>query len=459
MPDAFIFLFFLTLLVFVLGMLQGAGPREVLDYWGAGFFDILEFTMQSTLMLVTGFALANTPPVHRALRAFARLPRNEIQILILAVLVMMVCSWISWGFGLIAGAIVAREMGAVHRGRIHYPLLVAGTYAGFLVWHAGYGGSIPQLIATPGHFLEAQMDVIPVAETIFAPVTLIIVLALAIVVPITIVLMRPRSDEERIDLPEEVLEEEQELTQGRTASETPTTARAPTSSGVQGPGGITPEDEDKTHDQVETTPVLAVRLENSQLITLIFGVMGLLWLVSYFAGGGLLNINIVIFTFLVAGLLLIPNTKEYLTQVTGGARAAYGIILQFPFYGAIFGILEGTGLAETIAGFFVYISSAETLPFWSFISGGIINLVAPSGGGQWAVQGPIMIEAAQQLDADLSATAMGVAWGDAWTNMIQPFWALPLLAVAGLGIRDIMGYTAVVLIVSGVVIGGGLLIL
>jgi hypothetical protein len=98
-------------------MLQGSGPREVLDYWGGGFFDILEFTMQSTLMLVTGFALANTPPVHRALRAFARLPRNEVQILVLTVLVMMVFSWISWGFGLIAGAIVAREMGIVHRGR------------------------------------------------------------------------------------------------------------------------------------------------------------------------------------------------------------------------------------------------------------------------------------------------------------------------------------------------------
>ena len=145
--------------------------------------------------------------------------------------------------------------------------------------------------------------------------------------------------------------------------------------------------------------------------------------------------------------------------MTGGARAAYGIILQFPFYGAIFDILEGTDLVETIAGFFVYISSSDTLPFWSFISGGIINLVAPSGGGQWDVQGPIMIEAAQQLDADLSATAMGVAWGDAWTNLIQPFWTLPLLAIAGLGIRDIMGYTAVVLIASGVIIGAGLLIM
>jgi short-chain fatty acids transporter len=161
LPDAFIFLFFLTLLVFILGMLQGSGPREVLDYWGSGFFDILEFTMQSTLMLVTGFALANTPPVHRALRAFARLPRNEVQILILTVLVMMVFSWISWGFGLIAGAIVAREMGIVHRGRIHYPLVVAGTYAGFLVWHAGYGGPFPSSLPPRGTSLKNRWALSP----------------------------------------------------------------------------------------------------------------------------------------------------------------------------------------------------------------------------------------------------------------------------------------------------------
>jgi short-chain fatty acids transporter len=162
---------------------------------------------------------------------------------------------------------------------------------------------------------------------------------------------------------------------------------------------------------------------------------------------------------LTAGLLLIQNTKEYLTQITGGARAAYGIILQFPFYGGIMGIMTETGLAATIANAFVNISSADTLPFWAFLSGGLINMFIPSGGGQWAVQGPIMVDAAAQLNADMPKVAMGVAWGDAWTNMIQPFWTLPLLAIAGLSIRNIMGYTAVVLIISGIVIGGGLLIL
>src|ERR687898_3012629 len=267
LPDAFIFLFFLTLLVFVLGMLQGSGPQAVLNYWGGGFADILEFTMQSTLMLVTGFALANTPPVHRGLRAFARLPRNEVQILIMTVLVMMVFSWMSWGFGLIAGAIVAREMGIVHRGRIHYPLVVAGTYAGFLVWHAGYGGAIPQLIATPGHFLEEQMGVVPVVETIFAPVTLVIVLALAIIIPITVVLMRPRSDEERVDLPEEVLEEEEELRAERMPSEAPGHPEPPPSSEAQGPEGLTPEG---TVGDKQVEP-WSIRGEKSRYVTLILG--------------------------------------------------------------------------------------------------------------------------------------------------------------------------------------------
>ena len=434
LPDAFVFLFFLTIITLGLGMAHGSGPREVLDFWGAGFFTILEFTMQSTLMLVLGFALANTAPVHKGLRWFASLPRNEVQVIVLTTVVMMACSWISWGFGLIAGGIVAREMGTVHRGKIHYPLVVASAYAGFLVWHAGYGGAIPQLIATPGHFLEDEIGVIPVSQTIFAPVTLAIVAALVVVVPTVMVMMRP-PPHERIDLPESAMMEEGELagtTGGATAS-TPADGR-------------------------DAKPVIAERLESARSIPFILGVLGLLYLVSYYAGGGALNINMMIFSFLVAGLLLVSNVRDYFTHLSGGAKAAAGIVVQFPFYGAVMGVMVGTGMVTTLANFFVNISSAETLPFWAFISGGIVNMFVPSGGGQWAVQGSIMMDAATQLGADPAKTAMGVAWGDAWTNMIQPFWAIPLLAIAGLGIRSIMGYTAVVLVISGVVIGVGLLV-
>jgi short-chain fatty acids transporter len=482
LPDAFIFLVALTLLVMVLGLFEGSSPREVIDFWGAGFFEILEFTMQSTLVLVTGFALANTPPVHRALRAFAHVPSSTTQIVVITVLVVMACDWISWGFGLIAGAIVAREMGIVHRGKVHYPLVVAAAYAAFVVWHAGYSGAIPTLIATKGHFLEDQMGVIPVSETIFAPSTYLIVFALAVVIPITMVRMHPKRDEPWVSLPDSVLSEEEDLmaSQGERGDDG---ARGPRRTGDDGAGGgrsdaepasggvavleadspaaerseVRPPPGVTPAPALDTTP--ALRLERHRAVTLVFGLLGLAYLVSYFAGGGALDINIVIFTFVVAGLLLIRNTRDYLTQLAGGARAASGIIIQFPFYGAIMGIMVGTGLVKTIADFFVGIASAETLPFFAFLSGGIINMFVPSGGGQWAVQGPIMVDAAKQLGADMPKVAMGVAWGDAWTNMIQPFWTLPLLAVAGLGIRDIMGYTAVVLLTTGVVIGAGLLLL
>lgn len=172
-----------------------------------------------------------------------------------------------------------------------------------------------------------------------------------------------------------------------------------------------------------------------------------------------MTLNTVILSFFAIGLVLTPNARSYSQSFQGGAKAASGIILQFPFYGGIMGMIIGSGLAVTLANGFVGISTAETLPFWSFIGAGLVNMFVPSGGGQWAVQGPIIIQAARELGADMPKVAMGVAWGDAWTNMIQPFWTLPLLGIAGLGIRDIMGYTATILLVSGVVIGGGFLLL
>jgi short-chain fatty acids transporter len=435
LPDAFIFLFFITILVFVLGMFQGSGPVEVVGYWGDGFFDLLEFTMQVTLFVVLGFALASTPPVSRALKALARLPRNEVQVIVVTVLVMMVCSWISYGFGLVAGAIVAREMGVVHRGRVHYPLVVAASYSGFVVWHAGYSGSVPLLIATEGHFLADQIGVIPVTQTIFSSTTLIILAALVVVVPLALVLMRPRTPEERVDIPEDVVAEAEGQDE-----------RDESDQGAQSPDAA-------------GRPPISVRLERVRFVPLILGLLGLAYIAVYIFDGGTLELNIAIFSFLVLGLLLVPNTRHYLDSLSSGARTAYGILLQYPFYAGILGIMSGTGLITTIADFFTSFSSAGTLPFWAFISGGIVNLFVPSGGGQWAVQGPVMMEAAQGLGADTAKTAMGLAWGDAWTNLVQPFWTLPLLAIAGLTIRDIMGYTALVLIVSGVVIGGGLLIL
>lgn len=421
LPDAFVFLFFLTLVVLGLGIVWGDGhaPRQVLDYWGNGFFSIYEFTCQIILVLVSGYALAHTRPVRRALIAFTRLPRTEVQVIIATTLVAMLCSWISWGFGLVAGGLIAREMGIVHRGRVHYPLVVAAAYSGFIVWHGGYGGSIPTVIANPGHFLEAEMGIIPVSQTVFSIGNLAIVAAMVLVVPAVLVSMRPRGNEPRTSLPDS------EQSDDMAAHQDP--------------------------ERADMTP--AQRLEYSRLIPLTLGVIALLWLLDHFVTGGGVNINTVILGFFALGLVFSRHTREYIAFCTGGSRTAYGIIMQFPFYAAMMGVIGGTGMATDIGSALVSIASSETLPFYSFISAGLINFFIPAGGGQWIMQGPIVIDAARQLDADMANVAMAVAWGDAWTNMVQPFWTLPLLAIAGLQIRDIMGYTSVVMLVTGVVLG------
>jgi len=214
--------------------------------------------------------------------------------------------------------------------------------------------------------------------------------------------------------------------------------------------------------KADMTP--AERLENSRALSMLLGVMGFVFVIYYFVTNGFaLNLNIVNFTFLFSAVLLHGTPKSLLRAVSQGARNCSGILLQFPFYAGIMGMMTATGesgasLAGLISQGFVSISNETTFPLFTFLSAGIVNFFVPSGGGQWAVQAPIMMPAGAALGVDAAKTAMAIAWGDAWTNMIQPFWALPALAIAGLGAKDVMGYCLMALIGSGVIISLGFLI-
>jgi short-chain fatty acids transporter len=306
---------------------------------------------------------------------------------------------------------------------LDYRLVIASAYSGFLVWHAGFSGSVPLVIATPGHFLEDAMGVIPASETIFAPYNLIIAGALLVAMPFINRMMLP-PPEERVVVDPDTLDESEPAAEREDHASTPA-------------------------EWLEKTPWL------SGLV----GIAGIIYLVIWFGGGGGLNLNIVILIFLIAGIILHVTPRSYLDSLRESVGASAGIILQFPFYAGVIGMMGESGLIGIIAGWFNAIATPGTLPFWAFVSGGIVNFFAPSGGGQWAIQGPVMVEAAQQIGADLGKTAMGVAWGDAWTNMVQPFWLLPALGIAGLKARDVMGYCVMALIVSGVIITAGLLFL
>lgn len=424
LPDPFLFVIILTLVVFGLGLgLTGSTPVEMVAYWGEGFWGLLAFSMQMVLVLVTGFVLASSPIFKKGLGKLASFAKSPGSAIIWVTLVSLAASWINWGFGLVIGALFAKEL-AKRVEHVDYRLLIASAYSGFLIWHAGFSGSIPLSIATPDHPFMAQIGIIPTSETIFASYNLIIIAALVVILPLLNRLMMPKKEETVVVDPKVLVDPEVE----------------------------------KQTAKADQTP--AERLENSWVLSMVIGVLGVSFIVYYFVQNGFaLTLDLVNFMFLFLGILFHGTPRKYLIAVQEAVKGAGGIIVQFPFYAGIMGMMTASGLAAVMSEAFVSISTVETFPLFAFLSAGLVNFFVPSGGGQWAVQGPIMLEAAQMLGSDPAKVAMAVAWGDAWTNMIQPFWALPALAIAGLKAKDIMGFCLIVLFVSGVVIGLGLLLL
>jgi short-chain fatty acids transporter len=416
LPDAYIFVLILTIIVFAAAVLvEGQTPLDVATMWGDGFWGLLTFSMQMLLVLVTGFMLAMTPPVKALLRAIAGLASSPASAIVIVSLVSLTASWINWGFGLVVGALFAKEVARVIR--VDYRLLVASAYSGFVVWHGGLAGSVPLAIATPDHPFEGITGLIPTGETIFAFYNLAIVAALFLVIPLVNWAMIPDSSESVYVDKEKLAEPDLDI------------------------GG-----RERPADWLETTPIL------SWLI----GAAGLAWIVTYFAGGGGLTLNTVIFIFLILAIILHGSPRRILLALQEGVSGGAGIVIQFPFYAGIMAIMVSSGLAETISTWLVGFASDVTLPFWIFLSAGLVNFFVPSGGGQWAVQAPIILPAAEALGVDFARASMAVAWGDAWTNLIQPFWALPMLAIAGLKAKDIMGFCLMHLLITGTIIAIGL---
>ncbi|MGM0844856.1 MAG: short-chain fatty acid transporter [Bacillota bacterium] len=423
LPDPFLFVVILTFIVLVLGLIfTDSSVMNMVQFWGDGFWGLLAFSMQMVLVLVTGYVLASSPVFKKGLGFLASKAKSPSQAIIIVTIVSIIASWVNWGFGLVIGALFAKEL-ARRVKNVDYRLLIASAYSGFIVWHGGFSGSIPLTIATEGHFSQELIGIIPTSETIFALFNVAIVLALFIILPILNRLMMPSAGE-TVTVDPKVLEENVLKT--------------------------SPSD-------IETP---ADRLENSYIVSLLTSIMGIAFLVYYFVYNGFqLNLNIVNFLFLFLGILFHGTPRRFLESVLNAVKGASGIIIQFPFYAGIMGMMTASGLAAVMSEGFVSISNNFTFPFFAFISAGIVNFFVPSGGGQWAVQAPVMLEAAQTLGVSTAKTAMAVAWGDAWTNLIQPFWALPALAIAGLKAKDIMGFCTITLVVSGIVISLGLLFL
>lgn len=439
LPDAFVFCIILTIVVFIAAMpVAGMNPIEVANAWGSGVWGLLAFSMQMALVLVLGSALANAPAIKKLIVKLAGVPKKPVGAVAFVTVISAICCFINWGFGLIIGALLAKEVAKKIKG-LDYRLIIAAAYSGFVIWHAGISGSIPlgmtalNADGVVDNTAGAVTEIVPTSQTIFSAWNLIMVLAVVVVVAFVNAKMHP-DPKDVVSIDPKLLEDAPDNTEVKTRK--------------------------------DQTP--AEKLENSMVLSYIVVVIGAIYLIYYFVNAGsilnALSLNIVNLIFLILGIAFHKTPISYVRAITESAESAGGIILQFPFYAGIQGMMvtvgsNGVSLASAISTAFVNISTPRTFPVLCYLAAGIVNFFVPSGGGQWAVQGPIMMPAGLELGVTPAVTAMGIAWGDAWTNMLQPFWALPALGIAGLGARDIMGYCAIVLIASGIVTALGFLFL
>ncbi|MEX5264104.1 MULTISPECIES: short-chain fatty acid transporter [Kocuria] len=426
-PSALNFAILLSVAVGLMALLlTDAGPADVLRGWGEGLAGLLAFMTQMALILLLGHALANTRPVRRLLGALAQVPRTPLQAYVFVFLVAAVASLITWGLGLVVGALLARDVAAAgdRRGlELSFPMLVASGFSGFVVWHMGYSGSGPLTAATPGSFIEEQLGrTVPITETTFSAWNLTAVVATVVLVALALWLIAPRA-----------VDPAHRMTAAALAASEQTV----------------------TEEEVVTP---ADRLDASRVPTLVVGLALAGYLVLHFAEGGTVTLDVVNWMFLGLIFLLARNAFEVMALIKNAAANVGDILLQFPLYAGIMGMMAATGLIQVLSDSVVAVATPQTLGLLAFLSAGLVNFFVPSGGGQVAVQAPILLDAGARLDVDPAVVIMAISYGDQWTNMIQPFWALPLLAIAGLKIRDILGYTTVVLVVSGLVFGATLLL-
>ncbi|MBO6056907.1 MAG: short-chain fatty acid transporter [Bacteroidales bacterium] len=432
LPEPFIFAIILTFVAILVAMpVCHQSIVEVVTNWGGGVWNLLGFSMQMALVLVTGATLAAAPLIKKGISRLASMPKTPAGAIALVTGISAVACWLNWGFGLIVGAIFAKEI-AKKLKNVDYRLLIASAYSGFVVWHAGISGSIPLKMASDVNELVKDTNgvitsVIPIGNTILDWHNIIMVVIVTLALVVINSLMHPKTGIVAID------------------------------------PALLQEDTVETHENAsQKTP--AMKLENSRLLSALLALLGLSFLIiSLFFKHKAFDLGSVILLFLFLGIVLHKTPIAYVRAFAKSVGGAAGILLQFPFYAGIMGIITGVGesgicLGTVVSEAFVNISTSTTYPIYTFLCAAILNMFVPSGGGHWAIQAPIMFAAGEALNVDHGLTGMAIAWGDAWTNLIQPFWALPALAIAKLNAKDIMGFCLIDLVVSGIIIISGLLI-
>lgn len=432
-PDPWVIAILLAAAVLAAALaLDRRAPLELIAAFAFGFQqpDLLAFGFQMVLVLLTGNAIARAPVVERGIARLASVPSTSGGAAGLVAFASMAMALFNWGLGLVGGALLAREVGRSFARRglpLNFAAVGAAAYVGIAVWHGGLSGSAPLKVAQPGAFGSA----IPITDTLLAPANLVI--TAAVVVAFTVLFAAFGA------------------------------GPAPTGAASAPP----PRADDAPSAAPEHGPVGAERLERSRVVLALVSVPLALALLRHLGlkGASGVSLDVVILFFIVAGMALHPRPGDYARAFADGARESVGILLQFPLYFGIIALARDGGVVELVARVFSdaaeslagVVSPATSAPIVTFLSACIINLMVPSGGAQWVVQSPIVLEMAERLALDRAPLVLAFAYGDQTTNLLQPFWALPLLSVTGLRARDLMGYTMVAMLVELVLVTLGLL--
>lgn len=430
MPDAYVFALIATAVVFVAATASGKHTLgQVVDAWGSGFWDLLPFTLQMAMVIITGYVLATTAPLARLIVRVASWPRGPRSAVALVTVFAMASSWLNWGFSLVFSAILAKEV-ARQNPRVDYRALAASSLLGLgSVWAQGLSGSAALQMATPSALPPAVRaivehggvvpgGVLPFSETIFLWQSFVSVAIELVIVPMVMAYAVPTGDKVK------------------TAADL----------GIALPSAV-----DLDEDQPAEVLGPAARLERSRFVLLPVVLLGGLYLYRFFAASGqglaALNLNIVNFTFLLFGMALHGTPHRLMRAVKDATPAVWGVLLQFPFYAGIAAVVTKTHLSAAIAGFFVALSTKTTFPALIAVYSAILGIFVPSGGSKWIIEAPYVMEAAHASKVHLGWMVAVYDLGEALANLLQPFWMLPVLGLFGLKARDVMGYTLLVFLV------------
>lgn len=420
-PDAFVFALLALIIIFAAAMLLGSRFQDIIDYFGQGFWSLIPFTMQMAMIIIGGYVVAVSPPVSRIIRRLSRIPQTPRGAVAFVALFSMLTSLISWGLGLIFAALLAREVVKNIRG-IDYRAIGAASYLGQgTVWALGFSSSAALLMATPAAIpanLLKISGVIPLRQTLYLPQSVVTAFMLMCSTVLVAYFSAPARSVKTVEW-----------------------------------FGVAEKEEAAPEKAVPSTK--GEWLEYFPLLSLVIGVLGFAYLARLLATRGpfaALDLNSYNFLFLMAGLLLHWRPRSFTRAVNNAVPATSGVLIQFPFYGGIFGIVTMSPIARSMAHFFVRISSHGTFPLLVAIYSAILGMFVPSGGSKWIIEAPYVLQAAQDLHVHLGWVVQVYNASEALPNLINPFWMLPILGILKVRARDLVGFTALQLILNSILV-------